>query len=185
MMGCAYYKAISIGRHLPHTRDCGSSHTLSRHVLPFNAVHKPLFTVSIAVSVKLLNNINDIPKSEKGRSKRFRDIPKSKKGRSKISGDIPKSEKGRSKISKQIPANIQSDFKVEKRGVPKIGAFQTGRSKRDVPKRAFQKFGMSLDIRGHSKIEKGAFQNIQCILKRVCRSGRRFLSLFDQNLGCL
>jgi len=76
MMGCAYYKAKSIGRHLPHTRDCGSSHTLSRHVLPFNAVHKPFFTVSIAVSVKLLNNINVIPKSEKGRSKRF-------KGRSK------------------------------------------------------------------------------------------------------
>mgnify|MGYP003317793785 CR=1 FL=1 len=59
MMGCAYYKAKSIGRHLPHTRDCGSSHTLSRHVLPFNAVHKPFFTVSIAVSVKLLNNINE------------------------------------------------------------------------------------------------------------------------------
>ena len=142
-MGCAYYKAISIGRHLPHTRDCGSSHTLSRHVLPFNAVHKPLFTVSIAVSVKLLNNINDIPKSEKGRSKRFRDIPKSKKGRSKISGDIPKSEKGRSKISKQIPANIQSDFKVEKRDIPKIGAFQNLERPVGLPK-------------GNSKI--GAYQ---------------------------
>ena len=116
MMGCVYYKAISIGRHLPHTRDCGSSHTLSRHVLPFNAVHKPLFTVSIAVSVKLLNNINDIPKSEKGRSK----------------------------ISKQIPANIQSDFKVEKRDIPKIGAFQNLERPVGLPK-------------GNSKI--GAYQN--------------------------
>ena len=116
----------------------------------FNAVHKPFFTVSIAVSVKLLNNIIDIPKSEKGRSKISRDIPKSKKGRSKISRDIPKSEKGRSKISKQIPANIQSDFKVEKRGVPKIGAFQILERPVGLPK-------------GNSKI--GAFQNGSLIRK--------------------
>ena len=131
MMGCAYYKAKSIGRHLPHTRDCGSSHTLSRHVLPFNVVHKPFFTVSIAVSVKLLNNINDIPKSEKGRSKWFR--------------DIPKSEKGRSKWFQQIPANIQSDLKVEKRDIPKIGAFQNLERPVGLPK-------------GNSKI--GAYQTV-------------------------